>query len=61
MSQPQQKHRLKQLPQFESKVVEDFHKAANLYWQAGKLAEYKDTQARIIELEIEASLDILNF
>ncbi|OBQ35943.1 MAG: hypothetical protein AN485_12500, partial [Anabaena sp. MDT14b] len=42
-------------------AVEDFHKAANLYWQAGKLAEYKDTQARIIELEIEASLDILNF
>jgi tetratricopeptide (TPR) repeat protein len=42
-------------------AVEDFHKAADLYWQAGKLAEYKDTQARIIELEIEASLDILNF
>ncbi len=43
------------------RAVEDFHKAADLYWQAGKLAEYKDTQARIIELEIEASLDILNF
>jgi tetratricopeptide (TPR) repeat protein len=42
-------------------AVEDFHKAADLYWQAGKLAEHKDTQARIIELEIEASLDILNF
>ena len=42
-------------------AVEDFHKAADLYWQEGKLAEYKDTQARIIELEIEASLDILNF
>ncbi len=42
-------------------AVEDFHKAADLYWQAGKLAEYKDTQAKIIELEIEASLDILNF
>ena len=42
-------------------AVEDFQKAADLYWQAGKLAEYKDTQARIIELEIEASLDILNF
>ncbi|MTJ08284.1 MULTISPECIES: tetratricopeptide repeat protein [unclassified Anabaena] len=42
-------------------AVEDFHKAADLYWQQGKLAEYKDTQARIIELEIEASLDILNF
>ena len=42
-------------------AIEDFHKAADLYWQEGKLAEYKDTQARIIELEIEASLDILNF
>ncbi|MDP5018934.1 MAG: tetratricopeptide repeat protein [Dolichospermum sp.] len=41
--------------------IEDFHKAANLYWQEGKLAKYKDIQARIIELEIEASLDILNF
>ncbi|GCL41508.1 TPR repeat-containing protein [Dolichospermum planctonicum] len=42
-------------------AIEDFHKAADLYWQEGKLAEYKDTQARIIKLEIEASLDILNF
>ncbi|MDB9537262.1 tetratricopeptide repeat protein [Dolichospermum planctonicum CS-1226] len=42
-------------------AVGDFYKAADLYWQEGKLAEYKDTQARIIELEIEASLDILNF
>ncbi|MFM6312565.1 MAG: tetratricopeptide repeat protein, partial [Dolichospermum sp.] len=42
-------------------AVADFHKAADLYWQEGKLAEYQDTQARIIELEIEASLDILNF
>jgi tetratricopeptide (TPR) repeat protein len=43
------------------RAVEDFHKAADLYWQEGKLAEHKDTQARIMELEIEASLDILNF
>ena len=43
------------------RAIADFHKAADLYWQEGKLAEYKDTQARIIELEIEASLDILNF
>ncbi len=43
------------------RAVEDFQKAADLYWQEGKLAEHQDTQARIIELEIEASLDILNF
>ncbi|MTJ49178.1 tetratricopeptide repeat protein [Dolichospermum sp. UHCC 0259] len=42
-------------------AVADFHKAADLYWQEGKLAEYQDIKARIIELEIEASLDILNF
>jgi hypothetical protein len=41
--------------------IEDFHKAADLYWQEGKLAEYKDIKAKIIELEIEASLDILDF
>lgn len=42
-------------------AVEDFHQAAQLYWQQGKLAEYKDIQTRILELEIEASLDILDF
>jgi tetratricopeptide (TPR) repeat protein len=43
------------------KAIEDFDKAANLYWQNGKLAEHQETKARILDLEIEASLDILNF
>ncbi|MFM7408068.1 MAG: tetratricopeptide repeat protein [Cuspidothrix sp.] len=43
------------------RAVEDFHQAAQLYWQQGKLVEYKDSQGRIVELEIEASLDILDF
>ncbi|WP_016949829.1 tetratricopeptide repeat protein [Anabaena sp. PCC 7108] len=42
-------------------AIEDFQKAADLYWQEGKLAEYQDTRARILDLEIEKSLDILNF
>ncbi|MEA5554058.1 tetratricopeptide repeat protein [Anabaena cylindrica UHCC 0172] len=42
-------------------AIEDFQKAADLYWQDGKLEEHKETQARILDLEIEKSLDILNF
>ncbi|MEA5577811.1 tetratricopeptide repeat protein [Anabaena sp. UHCC 0451] len=42
-------------------AIEDFQKAADLYWQDGKIEEYKDTQAIILDLEIEESLDILNF
>ncbi|MBW4646267.1 MAG: tetratricopeptide repeat protein [Goleter apudmare HA4340-LM2] len=41
--------------------LEDFQKAADLYWQEGKLAEYNDVRQKILDLEIEASLDILNF
>ncbi|MBD2294962.1 tetratricopeptide repeat protein [Anabaena sphaerica FACHB-251] len=42
-------------------AIEDFQKAADLYWQDGKIEEHKDTQAIILDLEIEKSLDILNF
>jgi len=41
--------------------IEDFQKACELYRQAGKLAEHKKVRERILDLEIEASLDILNF
>lgn len=42
-------------------AIADFSKAVQLYWQAGKLTEYQHIQAKIVELEVEASLDILNF
>jgi tetratricopeptide (TPR) repeat protein len=42
-------------------AIDDFKKAADLYWQDGKLEEHKDTQAIILDLEIDESLDILNF
>ncbi|MBD2136581.1 tetratricopeptide repeat protein [Anabaena sp. FACHB-1237] len=42
-------------------AIADFSKAVQLYWHAGKLEEYQDIQAKIVELEVEASLDILNF
>ncbi|AFZ24925.1 tetratricopeptide repeat protein [Cylindrospermum stagnale PCC 7417] len=42
-------------------AIDDFQKAADLYWKEGKLEKHKDTRARIVDLEIEASLDILNF
>ncbi|MBK1987805.1 tetratricopeptide repeat protein [Sphaerospermopsis aphanizomenoides BCCUSP55] len=42
-------------------AIEDFQKAADLYWKNGQLEEHKDTQAKILDLEIEKSLDILNF
>ncbi|KAB8333997.1 tetratricopeptide repeat protein [Scytonema tolypothrichoides VB-61278] len=42
-------------------VVDDFQKAADLYRKEGKLEEHKNTRERILDLEIEESLDILNF
>jgi tetratricopeptide (TPR) repeat protein len=42
-------------------AIEDLRKAANIYWQEGKLVAHRDTQQKILDLEIEASLDILNF
>lgn len=42
-------------------AIEDFHKAADIYRQEGKLEALKDTREIILDLEIEESLDILNF
>ncbi|BAY24294.1 TPR repeat-containing protein [Calothrix sp. NIES-2100] len=42
-------------------ALEDFQKAAHIYWQEGKIAEHNDTREKILDLEIEQSLDILNF
>ncbi len=42
-------------------AVENFRKAADLYRQQGKLVECKKAQERAIDLEIEESLDILQF
>jgi tetratricopeptide (TPR) repeat protein len=42
-------------------ALEDFQKAADIYWKEGKIAEHKDVRERILDLEIEESLDILNF
>lgn len=42
-------------------AVADFHKAADLYQKAGKVQEHKDTKEKILDLEIEKSLDILDF
>ncbi|MBD2339578.1 tetratricopeptide repeat protein [Calothrix sp. FACHB-156] len=44
-----------------TRALADFQKAADFYWKAGKIAEHKDAKERILELEIEESLDILNF
>jgi tetratricopeptide (TPR) repeat protein len=42
-------------------AIEDFQKAADIYRQEGKLEALKDTREIILDLEIEKSLDILNF
>ncbi|WP_414572723.1 tetratricopeptide repeat protein [Nostoc sp. CCY 9925] len=42
-------------------AIEDFQKAADIYRKEGKLEALKDTKQRILDLEIEESLDILNF
>ncbi|MEM9925926.1 MAG: tetratricopeptide repeat protein [Cyanobacteria bacterium P01_D01_bin.50] len=42
-------------------AVADFHIAADLYQKAGKLQEHKDIREKILDLEIEESLDILDF
>ncbi len=39
----------------------DFQKSTDIYRQQGKLKEHKNARQRILDLEIEASLDILNF
>lgn len=42
-------------------AITDFRKAADIYWQNGKMGEHQQTQTMILDLEIEQSLDILNF
>ncbi|MEO1428189.1 MAG: tetratricopeptide repeat protein [Cyanobacteria bacterium J06633_8] len=42
-------------------AIADFHIAADLYQKAGKVQEHKDTKERILDLEIEESLDVLDF
>ncbi|HEY9800654.1 MAG TPA: tetratricopeptide repeat protein [Leptolyngbyaceae cyanobacterium] len=42
-------------------AIADFQKAADIYRKEGKLEALKDTQQRVLELEIEESIDILNF
>ncbi|MEH2287480.1 tetratricopeptide repeat protein [Nostoc sp.] len=42
-------------------AIEDFKKAADTYRKEGKLEALKDTREIILDLEIEESLDILNF
>ena len=41
--------------------MDDFQKSTDIYRQQGKLKEHKNARQRILDLEIEASLDILNF
>ncbi|MEH2070782.1 MAG: tetratricopeptide repeat protein [Nostoc sp.] len=43
------------------RAIEDFQKAADIYSKEGKLEALKDTKQKILDLEIEESLDILNF
>jgi tetratricopeptide (TPR) repeat protein len=42
-------------------ALEDFQKAADIYRKEGKLDEHKNVREIILDLEIEESLDILNF
>ncbi|MBW4427260.1 MAG: tetratricopeptide repeat protein [Nostoc desertorum CM1-VF14] len=42
-------------------AIEDFQKAADIYRKEGKLEALKDTREIILDLQIEESLDILNF
>ncbi len=42
-------------------AVADFQIAADLYQKAGKVQEHKDTREKILDLEIEESLDVLDF
>ncbi|WP_414587046.1 tetratricopeptide repeat protein [Scytonema sp. PCC 10023] len=42
-------------------VIDDFQKAAEFYRKEGKLEEHKNVREKILDLEIEESLDILNF
>ncbi|MBH8562073.1 tetratricopeptide repeat protein [Nostoc sp. CENA67] len=43
------------------RAIEDFQKAADIYRKQGQLEALKDTRERLLDLEIQESLDILNF
>jgi tetratricopeptide (TPR) repeat protein len=43
------------------RVIDDFQKAAEFYRKEGKVEEHKNVREKILDLEIEESLDILNF
>lgn len=45
----------------EQLAIDDFCKAADIYRREGKLEALKDARARVSDLEIAQSLDILNF
>ncbi|BAY48841.1 TPR repeat-containing protein [Scytonema sp. HK-05] len=42
-------------------VIDDFQKAAEFYRKEGKVEKHKNVREKILDLEIEESLDILNF
>ncbi|KAF3888007.1 MULTISPECIES: tetratricopeptide repeat protein [Nostocales] len=42
-------------------ALEDFQRAADFYRKEGKLEEHKNARERVLDLEIEDSLDTLNF
>jgi tetratricopeptide (TPR) repeat protein len=42
-------------------TIEDFKKAVDLYHKQGNISEYRKTRELILDLEIEESLDVLNF
>lgn len=42
-------------------AIADFQKATSIYYTEGNLAKYKKVKESILDLEIEESLDILNF
>ncbi|PMB20110.1 tetratricopeptide repeat protein [Fischerella thermalis] len=42
-------------------AIADFQKATSIYYTEGNLAKYKKVKESILDLEIEGSLDILNF
>jgi tetratricopeptide (TPR) repeat protein len=42
-------------------ALEDFQRAADFYRKEGKLEEHKNARERVLDLEIEDSVDILNF
>jgi tetratricopeptide (TPR) repeat protein len=42
-------------------AIDDLNKAVDLYYKEGKLVEYRNARERILDIEIENSIDNLNF